>query len=95
MWDLLPFGAVVATCALIDCRATDGFTQAELDTLRRPRDETGDTYAWTERMMGNFEPGRYGWVLDNISALPTPIPWKGSQGFFEVELSSDKDPPIQ
>jgi hypothetical protein len=89
--DLLPFGAIVAICDLIDCRAADSFTPADLDTPRRPRGGTEDTFAWTERMMGNFDPGRYGWVLQNIKALPAPIPWKGTQGFFEVDLSSGED----
>jgi hypothetical protein len=93
--DLLPFGAIVATCDLIDCRTTDSFTQADLDTARRPQGATDDTYAWTERTMGNFAPGRYGWVLDNIKALPEPIQWKGAQRFFEVDLSSDSATPVR
>ena len=84
--DLLPFGAVVATCELIDCRPTDSFTQKELDTVRYPEGNHQHSFCWTERQMGNFDLGRFGWVLDNIKALPEPIPWRGSQGLFEVSL---------
>lgn len=84
LWELLPFGALVATCDLVDCRPTDSFTQAELDASRMPEGETSDTYRWTERHMGNFEIGRFGWVLDNIRPLRWPIPFKGAQGFFNV-----------
>ncbi len=85
LWELLPFGALVATADLVDCRPTDSFTQAELDAPRRPEEETVDSYEWTERMMGDFSLGRFGWVLDNVCALPEPIPWKGAQGLFDVD----------
>lgn len=29
---------------------------------------------------GDFTPGRFGWVFENVRALPKPIPWKGGQG---------------
>lgn len=28
---------------------------------------------------GDFTPGRYGWLLDEVRPLATPIPWKGGQ----------------
>ena len=82
----LPFGALVATCDLVDCRPTESFTQGELGTPRRPEGDYSDLYAWTERQMGNFDLGRFSWVLDNVKPLPEPISWRGSQGFFEVSL---------
>jgi hypothetical protein len=84
--DRLPFGAIVAVCDLVDCRPTDSFTQAELDTPRRPVHAVTDAWDWTERQMGNFDLGRFGWVLDNVRALPEPIPCKGRQGLFAVDL---------
>ena len=90
-WDLLPFGAIVATCDLIDCRPTDSFPQAELDLVHRPQGGTDPNCIWTERLMGDFARGRYGWVLDDIRALPEPVPWKGAQGFFNVDLSSTNE----
>lgn len=81
--DALPFGTIVAVCDLIDCRPTDSFTQAELDTPERHPEDI-DAYSWTQRQMGNFDLGRFGWVLDNIRALPEPVPFRGGQSFFTV-----------
>jgi len=83
----LPFGAIVATCELAECRPTGDFTNAELDEARFPKaSAVYRTYFWTERGMGDFSLGRYGWVLKNIEALPEPIPWRGEQGFFNVQI---------
>ncbi len=83
LWELLPLGAVVAVCNLVDCRPSESFTTMELDGLRRHEGEP-QHWGWSERMMGNFEPGRFGWVLDNIHPLRQPIPFKGGQSFFDV-----------
>lgn len=37
-----------------------------------------------ERMYGDYSPGRYGWILENIQALAEPIPFVGRQGLFNV-----------
>lgn len=79
--DELPYGVIVATCTLVDCRGTGTFGP-EID-------EEKPGYAdcfWTERDMGDFSPGRFGWVLENISRLKEPIPYRGRQGLFNVEL---------
>jgi hypothetical protein len=69
-FELLPFGAIVATCHLTEClRSTD------IDGLTRQ-----------ERDFGDFAPGRYGWVLRDVVALKTPIPFRGAQGFFDCPL---------
>jgi hypothetical protein len=83
--DVLPFGAIVAVCNLVDCRPTGSFTQKELDTRRRPEGEYAELYVWTERMMGDFGLERFGWVLENIRAIE-PFPVTGRQGLFEVEI---------
>lgn len=77
--DCLPFGAIVATCDLVDCRPSESFTTEELDRARRV-----DLGGWTERDMGDFGPGRFGWVLENIQALADPIPYRGMQGLFNI-----------
>lgn len=84
-WPLgLPFGALIAKCNLIDCRPTGEFTQNELDTLRVPPIKHGELYAWSERQLGDFSLGRFGWVLTDIKKFKKPISYKGSQGFFDV-----------
>lgn len=91
--DVLPFGAIVATCELIDCRPSESFTVGELDTPRFPdgMKESHEPWAeedrlnsWTERQMGDFSPPRFGWVLENIVGLAVPIPFRGAQGLFDV-----------
>jgi hypothetical protein len=79
VWEVLPFGAIVATCELVDCRLTGAFTVSELDRARR-----ADLGGWTERQMGNFAPGRYGWELNKVQPLAEPIPYRGLQGLFNV-----------
>lgn len=82
-WQSLPFGAIVATCVLVDVRPTESFTDDEILAKRWPTGRPPN-YGWTEWQMGDFYPGRFGWMLANVKALPNPIPFKGSQGFFDV-----------
>jgi len=37
-----------------------------------------------EQVLGDYTPGRYMWITNNLLKFEKPIPWKGSQGFFEV-----------
>jgi activating signal cointegrator 1 len=86
----LPFGAVVAVCELVDCRPTDSFTVAELKTTRQPDPsvcESPRLYQWNEGMMGDFTPGRFGWVLADVRAVG-PIPAAGRQGLWEWEKAA-------
>lgn len=64
----LPLGAVVATARLIDCvRMTPGMIAAV-----EPN----------EMHFGYFAPGRWGWLLADVRALPDPIPAKGRLGLW-------------
>ena len=93
LYEALPFGAVIAVCELVDCRPTDSFTVGELDRRRKPANMPhADLYQWSERGFGDFKPGRYGWVLDNICALPEPIFYRGRQGLFNVDLPLARPP---
>lgn len=73
----LPFGGIVATCRLYDCRPT---TDLSLLANLSPQ----------ERSWGNYEEERFAWLLTDIVALERPIPCKGEQGFFEVDLEKLK-----
>lgn len=66
----LPRGAIVATCELIDCRPADKCGVRML--------ADSPEYWW-----GNYEAGRFGWLLANVTPLPVPMPCVGRQGFFE------------
>jgi activating signal cointegrator 1 len=65
----VPLGVIVATCRLVDIR---------------PTQELHPTVSAVERLYGNYEWGRFGWLLEDVVALPEPIPFKGGQGFFDV-----------
>lgn len=89
----LPFGAVIAVCNLADCRPTESFTVGELDEKRSPDDEVFGSphllprrrtlYDWTERQLGDFSPGRFGWVLANVLPIK-PFPFVGKRMLFDV-----------
>jgi hypothetical protein len=56
------------------------------DHLDVPRVPTGDPYAedLTDQIpFGDFTPGRFGWILEDITPLPEPIPAKGFQRLWE------------
>lgn len=76
----MPFGAVVAVVDLVDVKPSEDFG-LEIDELRTREGHAG---AWSERMMGNYGPGRFGWILGNVRRLREPLPWKGAQSFFDV-----------
>lgn len=66
-FEQLPFGAIIATCRLVEClRSTD------VDYLTDQ-----------ERALGDYSPGRYAWIFEDIEPLEKPVYCRGYQGFFE------------
>ena len=41
-----------------------------------------------QRAYGDFTPGRFAWLLENIEALPVPVPAKGRQGLWNWEYTT-------
>lgn len=73
----LPLGMVLATASLIDCveiRQTH-------DPVALPR--FIQHAAEYEQDFGDYQIGRWMWLLDHIQALPEPIPARGSLGLWE------------
>jgi len=68
MPERLPLGAVVATCDLVDVERAEDIVS---------------TISGLERHYGDYYPGRFGWILQDVRALPEPIPATGKQGFWE------------
>ena len=89
--DLLPFGAIVAVANLGDCRPTDSFTQGELDQPRSPGGDRHDLYNWTERMMGDYALGRFGFRLDDVRRLERPISCRGSLGLWNLPTLAERE----
>jgi hypothetical protein len=77
-----PLGCIVAVCQLVtilptaglDWRA-DGIKVPTVTILTSPH----------ERDFGDYEPGRFAWVLADVHRLPEPIPYRGQQGLWELE----------
>jgi hypothetical protein len=68
----LPLGAAVALVDLVDCVSSDKI---------RP------SLSQQERAFGNYAPGRFGYILENIRPFKEAIPLRGAQGFFNVDSS--------
>lgn len=71
-WSMMPLGALLCVVRVIDCVRTE---------LVFDDDTPADDPEW---VLGNYEPGRYAWVTDSVKVFDAHIPWKGSQGFFDV-----------
>lgn len=81
-WYELPRGAIVATCRLVACRMIVRRDQMAWPTtscdraIARP-DEP-------EASFGDYTPGRYAWLLDDVQALSEPIPCRGALQLWDV-----------
>jgi hypothetical protein len=64
----LPRGALVGRIHLIACISTDRFMHLSDD----------------DRECGDFSEGRFAWHADNFETFSSSIPYRGSQGFFDV-----------
>jgi len=69
--DLMPLGSIVAIADLIGCELMFSTMISEQSQL--------------ELAVGNWAVGSYAWLLENVIALPTPIPYKGSQGLTNID----------
>lgn len=83
----LPFGAIVATCRLVDCVPTTHIMKAF--GAYGPTDASGGRTLWQltdqELTFGDYTSGRWAWLLADIKALPEPVPCKGALGLWEWE----------
>lgn len=64
----LPLGMIVASANLVEVLPSERIAQMV----------GNQELAW-----GNYGPGRFGWLLDDIQPL-APVPFRGAQGFFDV-----------
>jgi len=75
----LPFGAIIGFGNLVDC------VQMNILELNR-HPEVRDRLSSNEQAWGNYDLGRFAWVFEDLTRLDEPIPCKGKQGFFKVDL---------
>ena len=86
LWKILPLGAIVAVAHLSKCIPTECVAFNDLNRVHRPIRSTCVHYKCTERDMGDFTPGRYAWILTSIVGLSHPIPLKGQQGLWSLNM---------
>lgn len=67
---MLPLGAIVAV--------------ANLNAVHETQLLIAHEVVGRERAFGNYEPGRFGWLLTNVRALPKPVPCKGALSLWDV-----------
>lgn len=92
----VPFGAVVAVCTLGDVvpMVDDRYARNVLDVghrgekrmaLRLDDSEGAEriTDCTGEAPYGDFAPGRFAWLLEDVEPLAEPIPVKGKQRLWE------------
>ena len=65
----LPFGAVLCCVELVSCQ--------KITMVNHPDSKSFEFYA------GDYRHGRFMWITQNLQTF-NPIPFKGSQGFFNV-----------
>ena len=86
---LIPFGVVVATCELAACIPTEGIIWCPAGGLSGGRHwGSGDNCAAViddERPYGDYSPGRWAWLLNDIKPVEIPIPVTGHQGLWNWE----------
>jgi hypothetical protein len=77
-WTSLTTGALLGIVELVECLHLD-----QWHTARR----RGDLLAalWDEAMLSPWAEGPWCWVLAKPRVFAEPVPWRGSQGLFEVE----------
>ena len=73
--DHLPTGAVVGTALLTRCNLITEDFVAKLTPM--------------ERALGDFTLGRYAWEFHGRVPLDSPIPAKGMQGLWELNLKEE------
>jgi hypothetical protein len=67
------FGSIIGTVEIIDCVPIEALYGTAYDTP-------------IERALGDWSPGRYGWILSDPIVFKKSVPTKGSQGFWNWEV---------
>ena len=82
----LPTAAIVAVADLAWIILTGDKLNHQHKAPFTVRGPVGQSYEMTaqEYEFGNFEPGRYGWVLKNVQRLDEPIACKGALGLWTL-----------
>lgn len=75
------YGAILGKVDVVDCISTNELACLDADVV--------DDYAW---FTGDYSNNRFAWKLENPALFKTPIPYRGQQGFFNVNEDELKLP---
>lgn len=81
--NVLPLGAVIATCRLISCiptREIEVGKVIETDAIANTEEYRITEQEWA---LGNYDPGRWAWLLADVKLLPEPVPAKGALSLWD------------
>ncbi len=81
---LMPCGAVLCTCRMVDCLWI-GNTHLREYYNRQKHGIKAPLPTGNELAFGDYTPGRYAWILEDIKQLPEPVPARGRQGLWGWE----------
>ena len=84
-WVIIPTGAVVATAVLAGMAQVERAYLLEGYAVHDPATEVGCAVGRGRTPIdpwGDFNPGRWLWFLDDVAALPEPVPAVGRQSFW-------------
>jgi hypothetical protein len=79
-WQDLPLGAVIGVVELVDVRQIHGPGAVVVE----PRAKWIEPPPLPELAFGDYQAGRFAWLLRNPRALPEPVPRRARQRLFEV-----------
>lgn len=83
-FDQLAYGAVIAIADLVDCVLMDAFNLSPKGKVNGVWLVNGDYMEGNELLFGDFQPGRYAWMLANVRRIE-PAPARGRQRLWEWE----------
>jgi hypothetical protein len=81
-----PLGAFIAIAQLVDCLSVDGNGFERIYYRAYPDAGNDQTRQDREFALGDFTPGRYGWVLADVQPLLKPVGCRGHQRLWTPPL---------
>lgn len=102
---LYPLGAIIATCTVTHClkvgemevqRFQDAEPRPVVYGTTTPDDpeilfQSLPQPGEVEYVLGDYTPGRYAWILDDVRILNRPVACRGSQGLWDVPAQTRLD----
>jgi len=73
--DSWPYGYALAIGNLVDCIPTEEAIKRQLDPY--------------ELVFGDYTPGRFAWIFEDMEPIERPFPVIGRQRLFEIEKSAE------